>query len=328
MDSQQVDRDTATLGVVAIGRNEGERLKACLRSVPGGLPLVYVDSASSDGSAEFARGLGALLVELDLSRPFTAARARNEGFERLIDEYPQLEFVQFVDGDCEFEPGWLNGSVEFLRAHSDVAAVCGRRRERYPDASFYNRLCDDEWNTPVGNVDACGGDSLLRVAAMRKVGCFDPEIVAGEEPELCHRLRADGWRICRLDLPMTIHDADMHHFRQYWLRSVRGGFGYVQAWSKTRGRGLDPLYAREVKRACFWAAIVPLASVALAVLVRPSGLLLAPVLWLVQFARLSLRSDWRRAGLLMFGKMAEFIGISKYAKGRIARRRQGTIFYK
>ena len=39
------------LGIVTIGRNEGERLRRCLSSVVGrGMPVVYVDSDSTDGS--------------------------------------------------------------------------------------------------------------------------------------------------------------------------------------------------------------------------------------------------------------------------------------
>src|SRR4051794_6544130 len=97
------------LGVIAIGRNEGERLRRCLESLSGlGLTIVYVDSSSEDGSVELARGLGAEVVELDLARPFTAARARNEGFERLGQIDPEVRFVQFVDGDCEVAGGWLD----------------------------------------------------------------------------------------------------------------------------------------------------------------------------------------------------------------------------
>src|SRR3990170_3982962 len=93
---------TSRLGIVAIGRNEGERLRACLRSVVGdNRVVVYVDSGSTDGSVEMARSMGAEVVELDLATPFTAARARNEGFHRLEQLNPNVAFVQFVDGDCE-----------------------------------------------------------------------------------------------------------------------------------------------------------------------------------------------------------------------------------
>jgi glycosyltransferase involved in cell wall biosynthesis len=43
------------VAVVAIGRNEGDRLKACLRSVVDVAALVvYVDSGSTDDSVAFA----------------------------------------------------------------------------------------------------------------------------------------------------------------------------------------------------------------------------------------------------------------------------------
>lgn len=146
------------IGVIAIGRNEGDRLKQCLRSVPAGTPIVYVDSASRDGSADLARSIGAMVIELDLAIPFTAARARNAGRDHLLRSSPMIKYVQFVDGDCELEPGWLEAAARFLDAEPAVAAVCGRRRERYPERSFYNQMCDDELNTAIG---------LTAAAAMR-----------------------------------------------------------------------------------------------------------------------------------------------------------------
>ncbi|MEO9123976.1 MAG: glycosyltransferase, partial [Microcoleus sp.] len=201
------------IGLVAIGRNEGVRLEACLQSAIDKVALVvYVDSGSTDGSLELARSLGADTVELDLSTPFTAARARNEGFARLLELAPDIEFVQFVDGDCEVVDGWLDRAQRELTACPDVAAVCGRRRERYPEATIYNQLCDIEWDTPVGETKACGGDSMMRSAAFEQVEGFNPTLIAGEEPELCVRLRQKDWKIIRLDAEMTLHDAQMTSF--------------------------------------------------------------------------------------------------------------------
>src|SRR6476620_796178 len=145
------------VGLVAIGRNEGQRLHQCLCSVIGKVAhVVYVDSGSTDGSVEMARSLSVDIVELDLSIPFTAARARNAGFTHLLQVNPQIEFVQFVDGDCEVVEGWLERAQQELESQPKVAVVCGRRRERFPNHSIYNRLCDMEWNTPVGEAKACG----------------------------------------------------------------------------------------------------------------------------------------------------------------------------
>src|SRR6185437_8852333 len=93
-------------GVVAIGRNEADRLKQCLKSLSQAAYVVYVDSGSSDGSVEFAELLGVDVVELDMARPFTAARARNAGFRRLRAIAPELKYVQFIDGDCELDSAW------------------------------------------------------------------------------------------------------------------------------------------------------------------------------------------------------------------------------
>ena len=188
------------IGVIAIGRNEGQRLEQCLASVFGkGMPVVYVDSQSSDGSPELARSKGASVVNLDMSVPFSAARARNAGFERLCAIAPDVRYIQMLDGDCQLMAGWIERAAGVLDAQKDVAVVCGRRRERFPEKSIYTRIADLEWNAPAGEVRSCGGDAMMRLDAFSQVGGFDATVVAGEEPELCQRLRLKGWKILRID---------------------------------------------------------------------------------------------------------------------------------
>ena len=320
--------ETGALGIIAIGRNEGERLRGCLSSIPAGVPTVYVDSASTDDSVAIARELGAEVVDLDLSIPFTAARARNTGFARLAELAPDLAYVQFIDGDCELEQGWLETAREFLDRHPKVAAVCGRRRERHPERSIYNRFCDDEWNTPVGLADACGGDVLMRREAFVALGGYDVGLIAGEEPELCSRLRASGWQIWRIDAPMTIHDAAMYRFGQWWKRALRSGYGYAQVWHKTRGSAVGALYGRELARAAIWVLGVPLAALAAAFVWGPPALLLAPFLWLLQLARLAWRHGRSKGAHLLVSKAAECLGAARYLQAFVLRRQKRAIYYK
>lgn len=316
------------VGIVLIGRDEGERLRRCFASLPPGIPTTYVDSASTDGSVDFARSHGAEVVELDLTSPFTAARARNEGFAHLLERYPGTEVVQFMDGDCQLERGWLQTAVTFLRENSRAAAVCGRRRERHPDASVYNRLCDEEWDTAVGRAAACGGDVMIRVRALAEAGLYDGALIAGEEPELCGRLRASGWTVWRLDAPMTIHDAAMFHFRQWWRRGIRSGYGYAQVWHKTVRRRGEPLYGRELARALGWSLGVIVVAVAASAVFGAVALFLAPGLWMLQYLRLSFHHGVRRASFLMLGKFAESLGAARYALALLSRRRGTAILYK
>lgn len=316
------------IGVVAIGRNEGERLQRCLASIARGVPVVYVDSASTDGSPAVAAAAGAIVHALDLARPFTAARARAEGADILFDRFPDIAFVLFLDGDCELEPGWLATAGDFLTTNPDFAAVCGRRRERHPEASFYNALADYEWTTPAGEADACGGDAMMRVAAYRAVGGFDPAMIAGEEPELCSRLRAARWRIMRLAVPMTIHDAATFRFGQWWRRGVRSGFGYAQAWRATRARGPAALYRRELVRATAWAGVLPLVSVTAAVFVHPAAILLWPALNVLQLLRWRARVGLRHAALAAVAHFAELAGALRYAWRALRGDAGGTLIYK
>ena len=240
------------VGAVVIGRNEGARLARCLASVRAQFDhVVYVDSGSTDDSIALATAHGVVAVALDTGTPFTAARARNAGFDALLRAMPALAFVQFIDGDCELQCGWRAEAILFLDRHPRVAVVCGRRRERHPEASVYNRLCDHEWDTPVGPTDFCGGDAMMRVAAFAQVGGFCPTLIAGEEPDLCHRLRRDGWTIHRIDRDMTTHDAAMTRIGQWWQRNRRGGYACAEALAR-RGHG-DRAMLRDVISNLLWA---------------------------------------------------------------------------
>ncbi len=264
------------IGLVVIGRNEGDRLRQCLESAIQQMQvaqMVYVDSGSIDGSVELARSLGIEVIDLDLTIPFTAARARNAGFARLKELHPQLEYVQFVDGDCELAKDWLDKAQHFLATNPDFAVVCGRRRERYPERSLYNLLCDLEWNTLIGETKACGGDSFMRVSALEQVNGFNPELIAGEEPELCQRLRNRGWKIYRLEAEMTLHDANMTHFSQWWKRAVRSGYAFAAI------ANLHPTVPqlgerRQNLNIWLWGLIIPLFAVGGAVITKGWSLLL------------------------------------------------------
>jgi GT2 family glycosyltransferase len=255
----------AQIGAVVIGRNEGERLIRSLDALQRYTQtIVYVDSGSTDGSVAAARARGIGVVDLDLTTPFTAARARNAGFELLRARYPQVAYVQFLDGDCEVVPGWLAAAAAALAAQPDRVAVCGWRRERYPEASPYNRICDVEWHMgPVGEITQFGGDVMIRAAALAAVGGYNAAVVAAEDDELSVRLRQAGGQLQRIDHESTLHDANIQRFSQWWQRAKRCGYAYAQV-SHIHGAPPERKFVREVRRSLLWGAVVPAAALGLA----------------------------------------------------------------
>jgi len=248
------------LAIIAIGRNEGLRLQACLTSLLGlAERLVYVDSGSSDDSVAVARRMGAEVVALDPTTPFTAARARNAGVAALGPDLP--EFLHFIDGDCVMVPGWIDTAMAAMRADPALGIVTGWRSEMHPHDSIYNAICDHEWHRPAGPITTCGGDMLVRGAAFRAAGGFNETVIAAEDDEFCLRVAQAGYPLIRLPQAMTRHDANMHRFTQWWRRSIRNGHGFAQLGALHPGH-----LARERLRAWVFAAALPmLALIGLAV---------------------------------------------------------------
>lgn len=330
------------VGIVVIGRNEGPRLQRCLSSVVGqAATIVYVDSGSDDGSTEFARALGVSVIDLDTSIAFTAARARNAGLLRLSELQPGLPFVQFLDGDCEVEKDWLAQAIRELRGCAELAVVFGRRRERSREVSRYNRICDLEWDVPPGTVLSCGGDAMMRSEALAQVGGYDASLIAGEEPDLCLRMRGEGWQIRCVDAPMTVHDADMHRWSQWWQRSVRAG--YVEAEGVAM-RGKDYPRYRAALSNVFWSTLVPLLAVltisgslwlgSLLLAGFAIGLFSAAYVCLWRRIAVSVSQRWQRsdarlyATSCMLGKWPSTQGMLVYWWRRLLRRDRSLIEYR
>jgi len=278
-------RPYRTLGAVVIGRNEGDRIRRSLRSALScAIRVVYVDSGSVDASVHLAAHEGVEIVQLDPGHPFTAARARNEGFAHLVKLDPDIRYVQFVDGDCELQPGWCLAALNHLETHPSIGLVTGRLSERDRNGSIYSRLADMEWDQAFGEIAACGGVAMFRVEAFERVGGFAAQLAAGEEPELCFRLREQGYRLVRLRQEMAIHALRSPGFKEWWRRSVRSGRAIAKAIS-LHPRSHDSYVSRQWRQlasALVWGGAIPLIAVASAL---PTGgvsvIVLAayPVLW-------------------------------------------------
>ncbi|PIE22427.1 MAG: glycosyl transferase [Planctomycetota bacterium] len=339
--------------IVVIGRNEGQRLIACFDSLRGREPyLVYVDSGSSDGSIDAALSRGIDVITLDTDSPFTAARARNSGWRRSVERHPELKYVQFVDGDCCVDPDWISFAHNHLKNHPKLAAVAGRRRERHPEASRYNLLCDMEWDTPIGEAAAVGGDAMFRIAALQEADGFNDQLICGEEPELCFRLRQRGWSMERLDHEMTLHDADMHRFGQWWNRSKRGGWAFAEG-AAMYGDSEERYNVQQYRSIWIWAALLPSTLLILGGLVTgfvfqsffaaAIGAVLSPLLlmplalwlnsWRVARNRVQRHGDsWRSAKTYAFWallwKYPAFLGLLSFAQHRRSNRKASLIEYK
>ncbi|MBE9636037.1 glycosyltransferase [Salipiger mangrovisoli] len=314
--------------VVLIGRNEGARLVAALASVAGqARQLVYVDSGSSDDSLAAARRAGARVIELDLSTPFTAARARNAGYAGLDD--PQ--FVQFIDGDCALVPGWIEAARAHLETRPATAVVTGWRSEIHRDASLYNQLCDFEWHRPAGVILACGGDMMVRAEAFAAVGGFDPTVIAAEDDEFCTRLRKAGWTLERLPREMTRHDAAMLRFGQWWRRALRTGHGFAQV-----GHLHPEYFETERKRALAYGLALPLLILLGALLFWPLALVALaayPINWIrtaqgLRREGLPAPEAHRHALLLTLSKFPNLIGMATYHWRRLRQAPMRLIEYK
>ncbi len=277
------------ISIVIIGRNEGDRLLRCIESVSASdydrdrLDIIYVDTNSTDDSCASALKLGARVVEIQPKRP-SAAAGRNAGWK--VATY---DLVQFLDGDTILNPGWLRKAVDTIHDPT-VACVFGRREEMAPQATIYNFWAHHDWFNAPGDVTSCGGDTMFRKEVLQRAGGYDEGLIAGEECDLCFRIRSQqSLRIVCLDEPMTLHDMNMTRFSEYWRRCTRTGHAYaevggrypsLESWRKACWRNVihsaAPLIAIAVSLTLWrtwpmaiWLALLATAMIRNAVRLKP-----------------------------------------------------------
>ena len=325
---QKITDASALIGIVVIGRNEGQRLMLSLQSMQScHCPLVYVDSGSADNSVQAAQSLADIVHSLDAAKPFSAARARNEGFALLMQHYPSVQFVQFVDGDCILADGWLNAAQQSLLADNTRAVVVGHLEESFPNASVYNKLCALEWKSPVGdmkNFGALGGISIVRNDVFLALNGFKDNVIAGEDSEFGVRLALAGYKVTKIDHHMATHDANMKKFSQWWKRAVRAGHAIGQR-ADLNGASAVKDCVQERKSTLFWGVAIPV--LALILLIPSKGLslfiLFAYVLLAFKVFRYrqkigeSASDAWIYAKFIVLGKFANGVGLMKYFFNRM-----------
>ncbi len=328
-----------TLSVVIIGRNEGVRLVRCIESVKAmknfneKVEIIYVDTASTDGSAEKAEKLGAKVIVLEPRRP-TAALGRNAGWREANAAY-----VLFLDGDTILDPLFVERAMEEFD-DPQVAVVFGHRREMFPETSIYNRVLDLDWLSPVGNALFCGGDAIMRRRILEEFDGYNENLIAGEEPEMCRRMRFAGYLISHIDEPMTKHDLAIKHFSQYWRRATRTGYAYAEVSHRFRYSGL-PFWEEDVRRnitrSVAWLLIFFVGLLASLIMISPLPILAALLLLMIFSLRSAYKMSWKSSDiftLLLYGVHSHFqhipifVGQLQYHRDRRRFRQRELIEYK
>jgi GT2 family glycosyltransferase len=173
---------------------------------------------------------------------------------------------------------------------------------------------------------------LIRVDAFKEVNGFRSSLIAGEEPELCARLRERGWKVWRLEAEMTRHDAAMTRFHQWWRRAVRSGYAEAESARLHVSSGDMAREKRAVASAVVWAGLLPI-FVLIASLLNSVFLALA-LIYVVQLVRIAVRKgatapeSWAYAAFMMLAKFAELQGIARYVWNFLLGKTARTIEYK
>ena len=228
--------DIADLAIIVVSTNEAKWLEPCLRTVyahagDAVLDVVVVDNESTDGTRELVEsGFPQARVVASRNRGF--AHANNNGAATCLARYvlflnPDTEIVDGTFGELvaamDARPevgmagvrqltgdGTLWPTIRYfpgvMRALGDALAIerwpirPPRSGERELDLSRYDEEVDCDWTS--------GSFMLCRREALLSAGLMDERFfIYSEEPDLCLRMRRDGWRVRHLPQLTIVHHA-------------------------------------------------------------------------------------------------------------------------
>jgi GT2 family glycosyltransferase len=195
--------------VVLITRNRRPELVRTLErmtALPERPPVIVVDNASDDGSAEAASAFpGVTVIEAPAN---LGAVGRNVAVRQVRSPY-----VAFCDDDTWWEPGALARAADLLDACPRLASVTGRilvepggTEDPITPELRHSPVPGPPWLPGPALLSILAGASMLRVTAFRQAGGFSPRMwLGGEEELLSLDLAAAGWWMCWAE------DVIVHH---------------------------------------------------------------------------------------------------------------------
>jgi len=258
-----IPESNQTVAIIAIGRNEGDRLKSCLRAaMAGARTVVYVDSGSEDGSAEYAASVGCIVVQLDPAQPFSAARARNEGFACVMEHEPDVDLFSLSMATAT----WLTvGSSAASRPSMSgrmwplPADMCARSIPKQPSIT----------SCATWSGSRCRGRLALAAASS---WCAPRLPRSRRLPSRCNCRR--GTRVLRAGAACGLEDSaggcgdgsprcGDDALQPVGRRALRSGHAYAQV-AALHGKSDERYYVRDCRRIWIWGLVLPAGALCLA----------------------------------------------------------------
>ena len=226
---------TGRVTAIVVAHDSARVLPACLLAFAAqAVPVIVVDNASRDDSAEIAAAHGAELLKLP----------RNEGYGRGNDAGIRAagsEFVLVCNPDAVPDPGSVKRLVAAADAYPDAGLLAPRILE--PSGRFFfqpRSLLAPYLPNPGGRLSPPEGDCcapflsgacfLMRRALYLELGGFDPAIfLFYEDDDLCRRVADSGHAL------VHVHEAIVRHGRGESSAPEPGRIfrsRWHQAWSR------------------------------------------------------------------------------------------------
>lgn len=191
--------DKPLISIIIPTYNSSATLETCLKSIEeqthSNIEVIVVDSYSSDNTREIAEKFGAKIIVSKTMR----SKARNIGAEKATGE-----LILFLDSDMELTPKVVGKCVKKVEEGYDAVIT--------PEVSigvgFWARSKAVEKSCYIDD-ELIEASRLFKREVFEAVKGYDPELEAGEDWDLNHRIRKAGYRVGRINASTKHHEGKL-----------------------------------------------------------------------------------------------------------------------
>jgi len=209
------------LSVIIPALNEEKYIEKCIKAIHEldrinlELEVIVIDNNSNDRTVSIAHECGARVF---VKTGMNISALRNYGVS-----ISKGDLIAFIDADCEVSKDWLSQALKTMIEKS--ADVVGNYYTAPKESGWIGRTSDiimkenhvkDIKYFPAGNM-------FLRRSCFEAVGGFDTCLETSEDVDLCHRLRANGYRLRQSPDLCSIHYGTPKNIKSFIKRELWHG---------------------------------------------------------------------------------------------------------
>lgn len=240
-----------SISIIIPSKNEKQNLPRLLSSIRKAQPppkeVIVVDNHSTDGTRKIAKDVWVKIANTTspplriLTKGKERSQQRNAGAKMALGTH-----LLFLDADMELPRTLLEKLQHLISLGAEAVAI----EERAVGHDFWGKAVALERNCYRGQ-QLLEAPRLIEAKTFKRLGGFDPMLVAGEDWDLYQRLKNHGVQIIHTNVHLIHHEASgfLPNLKRKWYYTQ-----HIQGYARKHPNRFAKQADFKTRMQIFWAA--------------------------------------------------------------------------